>query len=444
MKSDHKLHRRNGTALTADRLTQATVVDLDYKPGLDRYFDALVVAAGPAWNDAVVFAREISQELRASTDPAVIEDQASRLQKALADLQQEVRNTKRNLDILAQTIGQPMPAAASLTLAGLNKLVETAEVGYSAFLAEASTSYQSPSALGDQKRLFAKLRQASGLAAEVAQVKHYLDAAQLRSSDQELIGEKLSLRGRMSLDSLLSQPEQWAAILDSFDSFKRNYRNTYQKHHRDVQTEMGKLQNLIQEVPRRLRALTLLNGIEDLGEPVASDLPSRFEGLRTSVRTCPVPVGSLTMENAPTCNTCNLSLTLDAPKTEVDSFLRDLDRALTDQQRRLASEAIKRVLSKSTENSVVKFVHVVQSANLASLVDVMSEELVEFIRVLLLEEETAAVRADVLQRFVYQYPTLDEADLPNAVRAFEKLLRDAFAEARATGPDKKTVRLMLQ
>ena len=77
------------------------------------------------------------------------------------------------------------------------------------------------------------------------------------------------------------------------------------------------------------------------------------------------------------------------------------------------------------------FVQAVQTANMASLVDVMDEELVTFIRILLAEQEAATAEADVLRRFAEAYLTLEEADLQKAVRASA---RQSGAEAPTTNP----------
>jgi hypothetical protein len=82
--------------------------------------------------------------------------------------------------------------------------------------------------------------------------------------------------------------------------------------------------------------------------------------------------------------------------------------------------------------------------NLASLLDLLDEDLVTFIQILLAEEEVATSESDLLQRFAAAYPTLEEADLPKALREFDAMLRAAFQEARQANPEKKTVRLTLR
>ena len=72
---------------------------------------------------------------------------------------------------------------------------------------------------------------------------------------------------------------------------------------------------------------------------------------------------------------------------------------------RLASEAIHRVLARSREDAVATFMQVVQTSNLTSLVDLLDEDMVDFIRVLLAEAEVATSESDLLQRFAAAYPT---------------------------------------
>ena len=272
----------------------------------------------------------------------------------------------------------------------------------------------------------------------------YLSDIQLRPSDQELALDRMAILGQIDLANLAIQPGQWPGIRAELERFRARYCNTYQKHHRDFHRTLGELQEALAEAPRRLQALDLLNSIEELGRPAGDDLARRYRALSQSVQPCPVPFTTLTLEAAALCEQCRLALTAEPPKADVTAFLRDLDKSLLTQQRRLASEAIRRVLARSQEDAVATFVQVVQTSNLASLVDLLDEDLVDFIRELLAEEEVATSESDLLQRFAAAYPTLEEADLPKALHEFEALLRAAFDAARQANPDKKMVRLTLR
>ncbi len=444
LKRDHQIKTINRQPFPSNRITAGNVVDLDFRPGQERYFDVLVAAAGPSWSDTVAYGREVLGELHATTDPTEVEAQAARLDAALVHLAEERENTGRNLDILRQRLGASLPDAARDALQGLGQLAAAAGSGYQRFYEQAGELYASPDALRDQQRTFARLKELAGLSAEIIAARDYLAGTQLRAGDRELTADRMTIQGQIDLPNLASQPGQWPSIRGELERFKSRYRNAYQKHHRDFHKALGDLQEELAEAPRRLRALELLNGIEELGRPVGDDLARRHGALGQSVRPCPVPFATLTLEVAPQCEKCRLALTAEPPKAEVNAFLRDLDRALVTQQRRLASKAIHRVLARSQEDAVATFVQVAQTSDLASLVDLLDRDLVDFIRVLLAEAEVATSESDLLQRFAAAYPTLEEADLPKALRDFEALLRAAFKEARQANPHKKMVRLTLR
>lgn len=443
LKRDHKLRARNGQPFPANRLTTGNVIDLDFKPGLERSFDVLVTAAGPSWNDAVGFAQEVFRDLRASHDPSEIEDQSRRLQGELARLGEAVVVTRRNLGLLAQSLGDPIPEKAADVLDNLAALAGTAEAGYQVFYERASETYATADDLRDHQRAFAALRELSDLATEITAVDGYLDAVRLRPTDRELLADKTAIRGQLDVASLSVTPNLWPGIRSQFEHFRDRYRIEYQKHHRDTAAERQRLGEKLADAPRRLEALALLNGIEELGSPVGADLPGRLRSLQDRVRPCSVPFQNLTLEDKPVC-ACSLALTDELPTADADGFLSGLDKALQTQQRRLASEAIHRVLAKSGEGRVTAFVKAVQTANMAALVDVMDEKLAAFIRGLLAEQEVGTSDADVLRRFAETYPTLEETDLPKAVREFERLLKESFESARRANPSKKTVRLTLR
>jgi DNA-binding FadR family transcriptional regulator len=133
-----------------------------------------------------------------------------------------------------------------------------------------------------------------------------------------------------------------------------------------------------------------------------------------------------------------------APASQVEAFHRDLTSALAEQQRRLASEAIRRVLERGKADSLSQFVQAVQAANVAALVDSLDERIVQVIRKLLAEEQIAVAEGDVIGKFLQLYSSVEEGDIPEAVKAFEVLLREAFKEAKKANKGKKTVRLTLK
>jgi hypothetical protein len=162
------------------------------------------------------------------------------------------------------------------------------------------------------------------------------------------------------------------------------------------------------------------------------------------LKVCNIGVTEVSVEYRPTCAACGLRLTEQPPEEEVKAFLHDLDEALKQKTRQLATEAVNRVLARGGRDDLAKLLDAAQASNLATLVDVMSPDLADFINRLLAEESIMAAPADVLSQLAQQYPSLEEKDIDLVLAQLEQLLRQAFAEARQAHPDKKTIRLMLR
>ncbi len=444
LKRGHRLRDVARGAFADNKITANNVIKLEYRNGMERDFDLLLESAGPAWNDVVGYAREIVTDLRSTTDQGEVEVQNRRLADGLERLAAEVAQTRQNLSVLSRTLGGALPAADVATMDVLASLCAGAGAGYESFYATAASVYPTADDLRSDLRTLARLKELANAAATVNSERTYLDRVALRSSDSELATDRTALLGQLRLEYLSAQPQLWSSLRSQIDQFRTRYRNAYQKHHRDTNDALEKLQQKLADAPRRLRALELLNTIAELGQPLGSDLQQRYDVLARQITPCAEPFANLRLEAEPVCPKCGLTLVSTAPIQDVERFLRDLESALRDQQRRLASEAVRRVLGRSSEDTMQTFVQAVQTANVAALVDVMNKDVAAFIRRLLAEEDVVAVRSDVMRRFSEAYPTLEASSVPDAVAYFEQLLQDAFVAARADNPGKRTVRLTLR
>ncbi len=443
LKRDHRLKTRDGKSYTRDRITAATIKDIQWRPGMHSAFDVLVPAAGPTWNDVLPYARELLEDLRATTDQDEIETEGQRLSERLASLGEEVGKQRAPLSVLERKLGASLPSEAQKSFERLTGLAQL-QNGYASFFEKAEEMFGSADELRNTMRTYYRMRELASIAAEVTEVKGYLDDLRLRDRDRELAAQKISILGQIDLGHLAEQPSAWGRIRAQFDQLKARYRNEYQKHHRDTNAALSKLGDSLADAPRQLNALKLLNGIHELGPARGEDLGDRHEQLKGAIRPCSVDFQAVSIDAAPACTECRRDLTYVPPTEQVEFFRRDLEAALADQQRRLASEAIRRVLEHGKGDALSKFVQAAQAANLAALVDLLDENIVKVIRKLLAEEQIGVAESDVIGKFLRQYGSLEEADIPAAVQAFETLLREAFKEARKTNKGKKSIRLTLK
>lgn len=448
LKTRHKLRARDRQEITRDRLTASTVADLEWKPGLESSFDAIVPARGPTWNDTLGYAREIADDLRATTDQGEIETQTDRLRGALESLRGDLVQQRRSLEALANSLAAELPGAARTAMQKLEQLAAEPPGNHADFYERAGEVFESrPEGLREAMETFGRLRSLGGMAAEIGAARRYLDDVALRPADGALAADRMTLHAQLGLDGLVQRPETWERLREDLKNFKLRYQNDYQKHHRDYYAALERLRGDLADAPRRLKALGLLNRIEGLGQPLGDGLETRFENLAARLAACPVTrVGDVTVERSPTCGQCPRTLRLvdEPPRAEAESLLRELNGALDQKRRQLSAEAIGRVLARGGGDDMRTFLEAVRASDLAALVDVMSPELAGFIERLLAQEAILTADALVLDQLAQRFPSLEEGQIDEAAAELRRLLHEAFAQARKDHPDKRTVRLNLR
>jgi len=206
LKHDHKLKARDGKLLTRDRLNAATVIELDWRPGIERAFDVLMPLGPGGWNDAVPYARELVSGLHTSSDQLDIEAQSARLREALVNLGQEIRDYRDPLGTLERSLRGTLNEGDREALAQLEKLAKEGEAGYTAFYEQCQAPFDKPDDLRDALRVHSRLRELARQAAEINEVRNYLEATSLRTEDHSLAADRESLLAQFSLQSLAAQP----------------------------------------------------------------------------------------------------------------------------------------------------------------------------------------------------------------------------------------------
>ncbi len=95
-------------------------------------------------------------------------------------------------------------------------------------------------------------------------------------------------------------------------------------------------------------------------------------------------------------------------------MLQRIERALARQMARLSSVGVRQVLERSSDPRVERFLRVVQAAQLSSLVDVIDDELIGYLRRFLVESRIGALLDPV-------FANLEEGTPPKAEQAEEAL-----------------------
>jgi len=444
LKFNHKIRTRDNRPLPQSRINAATITELQWKPDLWSSMDALVPAVGPHWNDVLEYGRLVVDDLRATVNQAEIDAESQRLLERLERTSDEVSQHQRSLQVLQRTLGVDLPQQDQKVFADLKTLLEE-RASYETFYEKAIELFQSPDTLKDAMQTYGRLKELSGAVAQIGEAQRYLQQACLKESDRELKAQRMTLLTQIDLSGLATQPHLWSGIWATFEDFKRRYRNEYQKFHRDTNDALGKIQQSMAGVPSHLHALALLNGITELGPAIGTDLEKRYTELCQGLEPCSVTdYLQVTVDASPICAVCQREMTYTTPVQVVEKLNRDLNQALVDQQRRLASETIRRVLERGQGDALGQFLQVIQAANLTALVSVLDANIVKIIRDLLRQEQIVTIESQAVGSLLRKYGSLEEKDIPQVIEEFRGLLQKAFDEARQKNPGKKTIRINLK
>lgn len=441
LKPEHRLRLRSGDPPPRGMLSRGSVVQLAWNSSLERWLDFLAPTPD-VWPQVVPFGRVLRDDLVVGMDISDVEEQQAKLAEVLVNLSDRVEGTTRQLDLLQSVFSRSLPPDDQQALSRV-KVVSQAD-HYESFYTRLSETYTQPEALQEDVAAFERLSGLAAATAEIQTVKSYLDQMEPGALPPELVTERMAIQGQLNLGTLTAQPHTWPSIQAQFEQLRTRYRNVYQIHHRDTYKAIQQIREELADLPRRLNALKLLNGVEALGHPLSQDLASHYKNMTSQLKVCEMGVSDVNVQTSPVCEACRLPLSRQAPLDEAQRLHRDLEAALGEQLRRLKTEAIRKVLAQSEADRMTQLVKAIELSSMDGLVDVLDENLVTFIAETLELQGVGTVPTNLLQRLADQYPVLAKKDVPAFMKALNMLLEQAFADAQAQHPDKRTIRISLK
>ena len=425
---------RSGESPAQARLTASLIPQIWWSSGLEQAFDRLCYRSPLSWDELLPYARHLCPELKAGALPEEVSEQETMLLKALGQVKTTIAQIEDGLALLSLKLGEP-PSGVLEALKRLSTIAHARD--YRHFYALVEEGYATPDAFGEDISLCRRLAQLRDMADEIVAVKSYLDAVVLGEGQRELDMDRVSILGQLTLENLVPNIHLWASVKALFDWFKSRYRALYLAHHQKYHQELASFHLVLQDSKPEVDALRRLNSIAELGPPVGQELIGEYDGLLAGVSPCPVVAKEVSVEEQPACPYCRLVLTAEPPKREVERFLRQLEQALKEQQRRLSSEAVRHILARSGEKRIDQFIKVVQTSNLSPLVNVLDDELVDFLRQLLQEAHIEIEWRPTLSELVQKFPSLEESEIDAAATEFARVLKKAFAKAKKEHPGKR-------
>jgi hypothetical protein len=231
------------------------------------------------------------------------------------------------------------------------------------------------------------------------------------------------------------------SFLEQFDRFRDRYGLAYRKAHRDHHEQLEALLVLLGGLDDELTVIDRLNSL-DLGGAIGANLSSEAEALRLHVRPCALK-DSTKVFDQPRCITCDWDGTEVAPRDQAEALARRVSEASSELCKRVAQEAVRKVLEASEEPGIGTFIEMATVARVADLARVLTPDMVEQVKGILAAANVEH-RDLGLAELVEDFAVLEEDRLDDFLKKLRERLRQQFDAAKRETEGKKRVRFILK
>ena len=266
---------------------------------------------------------------------------------------------------------------------------------------------------------------------ELITMRAYLDSAVVPAGRPALVVDHAATREQLSFIALLIEPHRSESMRAAFETFRSTFCSAYGDHHARYWKASGKLARTLGGLAPAARALERLNSLRALGPAVGEDALVDYRTLSSGNAPCPASATRGALLDRPVCGHCGLTLNDTVPNEHADDVAHRLNSALAVQQRRLASEAVRRILARGGER-LDRFVEIVQAADTASLAQVLDGELLVFLQELLAQPVSPTPEAlHLFEQIALAHPVITEEQVDLVVETLRGLLREQLAAQRS-------------
>jgi len=434
------------TPLPKNRITTHSLALCEWNAKLDKALlgARILVSVQKGWNDVLPYARVLDDALRTVATPDEEPVRNTELLVILGKLATELQEVEKHLGMLAPKLEGTVPKSLNELNQRLKSLAST--TSFQEFDAAVRVSYPS---LDDFKAAFAQYanaRQLSGRAFDLSNARDYVGGACVVEKSLEF--DRKALLTFLTFDTLLKDPAQIPARLESFEVWKGKYAQAYRKAHRACFEGFQKLESEIAGLRPQVRALVKMNSITELGPPLATTLTAAEDiaAIDRRLHVCPDAV-EVNVTASATCPKCNWTPEMEAPTSEAAKLKQLVGTGLADRFQRFKDATIGAILHKAAEAEdradLKSLMEIIQLSKMDSLASVLTDDLVAFLRKLLYDENL--VQEEVpLGPIVQTVGAIEEDRIDEAVDQFAVLLRKAVKDAKAQHGKDKRVRVFLR
>jgi hypothetical protein len=440
-KPNVEISLRIGHSQSVDKITSFNIPQVNWGARLENYLDTLYPSSEEGWNDILPFAKIMNPNLKTATAPDDVADQERQLLQVLDDIKNQIPRIKDNLRILSGKLAEDIPESKTEVIEKIEEITDVKTYGefYAPF--KDKDEYPDEHVLRAKFDEFEKLKAIADQSTGIVTMKSYLDEVLLPEKNT-LSGDLLIIGARLKLNSLVENPALVGSIKEQFRKFKDSYQNQYQIHHRDYYKTLKVLFEKVEEADTKIAAIIRLDKILESEPCLGKVLEERHKGLAARV----VPCSSkdpVSVENSPLCQDCRLTLTATPPKEEVEEFLREVEKELKSNAKKMSQALTKTILEKDSGKKLDKLIKIIQVSDLVKLSEMLSDDMIVYIKKLFKEAkvvtESVGVLSGIRERFAY----VDDENVDELIEAFRDELKKALKEAKKKNPGKK-IRISLQ
>ena len=338
-----------------------------------------------------------------------------------------------------------MPKSLTETLARLTGLASSGS--FQEFDAAARESYPSRDDFAKAFDQYVKGRQLRDRAFDLSQARDYLSGACDINDSVDL--QRDSTLCLFGFDGLLKDPGIIPVRMEGFEKWKSSYVHSYRKAHRAYYQKLTELASDLDVLKPKARALVKMNTIVEIGPPLpmTSAVAGDLAAVEKRLYVCPDAEEAPVDGADPICRKCSWTPASQPPVAEVAKLKAVVASGLADRFQRFKDAAIGAILKKEAERGtrpdLAKLLEIVQLANADALAGVLTDDLVDFLRKLLYDENLVQEEIQ-LWPIVGEVGAIEEDHIDEAVDKFAKLLMKAVKDAKAKHGKSKRVRVFLR
>ena len=436
----------NGRPLPGDRLTASTLPLCEWNARLDRALlgSRLVASLHKGWNEVLPYARVLDPGLKPATTPDEEQARNESLLDLLAQLQLEIPEVEKSLVELAGVLSGSLPQSLKEILAHYRGLVIA--TSYQEFDAAVRESYADQEAFAAAHAQYDKARTVRDRAFHVSQMADYLHKACAVEEDIEF--ERTSLLHMLGFESMLHDPSTIGAREENFTRWKTSYIHAYRKAHRAHYEAVADLAAKLETLRPKAGALTRMNGILELGPPLAAtaSVAADLAALDKDLWVCPDTAEAAVTGKDARCPKCQWHPGIKLPTEPLSRLTALVSQGLADRFQRFKDAAIAAILTKAAAEKkkpgLDDLLDIIQLADADRLAGVLNDDLVNFLRQVLYDENLVDEQLP-LAPILQQIGAIDETRVEEAVSTLGRLLTKAIKDAKAKHGPSKRVRVFL-